>query len=89
MVSHMGTNARASDEATAALAAAIRAVMGRKDVSAVALAEKSGVPLSTLRKSLKYGRVIDYGELRKIAQALGVSAKSIVEEAEKIEAGLL
>ena len=85
MVFYMGTNARASDKATEALAAAIRAQMGRHDVKATELSRASGIPLSTLRKILKYGRVADYGEIRRIAQALGVSAVSIVREAEEIE----
>ena len=81
----MGTNGRASGEATAALAAAIRAAMGRRDMKTTVLSERSGIPLSTLRKVLKYGRVVDYGELRRIAHALDVSAVSIVQEAEQIE----
>lgn len=82
---YMGTNARSADAATDALAAAIRAEMGRQDVKATQLARMSGIPESTLRKILKYGRVIDYEELRKIAIALRVRSSALVAEAESIQ----
>lgn len=82
---HMGTNARSADAATAALAAAIRAEMGRKRVMGSQLARESGVPISTLRKTLKGERAIDYEELSKIAAALRVRASTLVAESESIE----
>ena len=57
--------------------------MGQKQVFRnPALAEKSGVPLSTLRKILKLQSVADFEQMRKLADALGIKVSDLVSRAE-------
>ena len=61
--------------------------MGQKQVlETPALAEKSGVPLSTLRKILKLQSVADFEQMRKLADALGIKVSDLVSRAESIAA---
>lgn len=55
-------------------------------MTTAALSRSSGVAYTTLRKIRTGEQPIDYEELRKITQALGVSPSSVVTRAEQIEA---
>lgn len=85
-VAHVGSNDRKADRATAALAEAICEAQGRRKMTTAALSRSSGVAYTTLRKIRTGEQPIDYEELRKITQALGVSPSSVVARAEQIEA---
>lgn len=80
----MGTNKRQIGDASRALVLAVQSYMGLRDIRANGLAEKSGVPLSTLRKILQHRSVMDFEQLQKISLALGVEPSTLVAKAEQI-----
>lgn len=50
----------------------INMALADKDISMNALADETGIPYSTIRRSLKGGRALTITEIRSIAAALGV-----------------
>jgi lambda repressor-like predicted transcriptional regulator len=50
----------------------INRALADKDISMNALADETGIPYSSLRRSLKGGRALTIPEIRSIAAALGV-----------------
>jgi transcriptional regulator with XRE-family HTH domain len=64
-----------------AAAGAIRAAQARAELTDTALAEKSGVPAVTLRRYLKGTRDTPTAALLKIADALGVTAGELLDDA--------
>lgn len=85
-VTHMGTNKREITPYSMALAKAIESYGAEAGIRNPALAEKSGVPLSTLRKILKLQSVADFEQMRKLADALGIKVSDLVSRAESIAA---
>lgn len=81
---HMGTKSRKISIESEALAKAIKRAMVTRGMSTPALAKSSGVPYATLRKILELNSVADYEQIRKIADALMMSAWRIVEDAETL-----
>lgn len=77
----MGTNARDVDVLARAIAAEIRAEQARQNLTLRALASRSGVPHSTLSKSLNEQRVLDVEELGKVCAALGIEPAEIFTRA--------
>jgi len=60
----------------------IRAEMARQQISVDALSEESGVPISTLRRSVKGQRPFTIQELFVITRLLGTTVVDIVQRAE-------
>ncbi|WKE50371.1 helix-turn-helix transcriptional regulator [Corynebacterium tuberculostearicum] len=60
----------------------IRAEMARQQISVDALSEKSGIPISTLRRSVKGQRPFTITELFVITRLLGISVVEIIQRAE-------
>lgn len=60
----------------------IRAEMARQQISVDALSEKSGIPISTLRRSVKGQRPFTINELFVITRLLGISVVEIIQRAE-------
>lgn len=79
----MGTNARTPEAVSKAVSEELRVLRARLPQETVrALAERCGVPYSTLHKTLAGDRMVDVEELHKIAQALGTTASAIMVEVE-------
>ena len=76
----MGTNKREITPYSMALAKAIESYGAEAGIRNPALAEKSGVPLSTLQS------VADFEQMRKLADALGIKVSDLVSRAESIAA---
>lgn len=66
-----------------AAAGALRAAQARANLSDLALAERSGIPAVTLRRYLKGTRDTPTSALFKIAEALGISAGALLDDAMK------
>lgn len=79
----MGTNARVAGTVVAALAEELRVELTRQDLTVRKLAEVSGVPYTTVQRSLKGARSIDVEELQKMCDALGVRSSELFRRAEK------
>lgn len=60
----------------------VRAEMARRQISVDALSEESGVPISTLRRSVKGQRPFTIQELFAITRLLGTTVVDIVQRAE-------
>lgn len=60
----------------------IRAEMARQQTTVDALSEKSGIPISTLRRSVKGHRPFTINELFVITRLLGISVVEIIQRAE-------
>lgn len=60
----------------------IRAEMARQQITVDALSEKSGIPISTLRRSVKGHRPFTINELFVITRLLGISVVEIIQRAE-------
>ena len=60
----------------------IRAEMARQQITVDALSEKSGIPISTLRRSVKGQRPFTIQELFVITRLLGTTVVDIVQRAE-------
>lgn len=60
----------------------VRAEMARQEITVNALSEKSGVPISTLRRSVKGKRPFTINELFVITRLLGISATELIQRAE-------
>ena len=60
----------------------VRAEMARRQISVDALSEESGVPISTLRRSVKGQRPFTIQELFVITRLLGTTVVDIVQRAE-------
>ena len=56
----------------------INQALNTKGISINALADQTGIPFSTLRRSLKGDRALNLLELRKIAAALNVSPAALL-----------
>ena len=67
-----------------ALSIAIKRAMATREIKGPALAEKSGVPYSTLRKIFDLNTVADYEQLQKIAAALRMPLSQIVADSERL-----
>lgn len=78
----MGTNARDVDVLARAIAAELRAEQARQNVTLRALAERAGIPHSTLSKSLNELRVLDVEEFAKVCAALGIEPAVIFARAQ-------
>ena len=61
----------------------MRAAQARAQMTDVALAERSGIPAVTLRRYLKGTRDTPISALLKIADALGISAGALLDDAMK------
>ena len=71
------------DQYIDAAAGALRAAQARAQMTDVALAERSGIPAVTLRRYLKGTRDTPISALLKIADALGISAGALLDDAMK------
>lgn len=71
------------DKYIAAAAAELRAAQARAQMTDTALAASSGIPAVTLRRYLKGTRDTPVSALFKIAEALGISAGKILDDAMK------
>lgn len=60
----------------------IRAEMARQQITVDALSEQSGIPISTLRRSVKGHRPFTINELFVITRLLGISVVEIIQRAE-------
>ena len=60
----------------------VRAEMARQEITVNTLSEKSGVPISTLRRSVKGQRPFTINELFVITRLLGISVVEIIQRAE-------
>lgn len=60
----------------------IRAEMARRQISVDALSEQSGIPISTLRRSVKGQRPFTIQELFVITRLLGTTVVEIIQRAE-------
>ncbi|MBG9887147.1 hypothetical protein ABE10_25375 [Bacillus toyonensis] len=69
------------DEYVEAAAGALRAAQARAKMTDIALAERAGMPVVTLRRYLKGVRDTPVSALFRIAAALGVSAGSLLDDA--------
>lgn len=69
------------DAYTAAAAAELRAAQARKKLTDIALAKKSGIPVSTLRRYLRGERDTPASALFHIAQALNTQPGRILDDA--------
>ncbi|MBF9694081.1 helix-turn-helix domain-containing protein [Bifidobacterium dentium] len=67
-----------------ALSIAIKRAMATREIKGPALAEKSGVPYSTLRKIFDLNTVADYEQLQRIANALRMPLSQIITDADKL-----
>jgi len=56
----------------------INTELDARDISMNALADQTGIPYATLRRSLKAGRALNLSELRKIAATLGVQPSQLL-----------
>jgi len=82
-VIHIGDNIGRMDKYVEAAAAELRAAQGRAKLTDTALAEKSGIPVVTLRRYLKGTRDTPTGAIFKIAAALGISPGRLLDDAMK------
>lgn len=71
------------DKYVEAAAGAVRAAQARANLSDTALAERAGIPVVTLRRYLKGTRDTPTSALFKIAEALGISAGALLDDAMK------
>ncbi|WP_341935301.1 helix-turn-helix domain-containing protein [Microbacterium sp. LWO14-1.2] len=78
---HFGYIVIRMDEYVEAAAGALRAAQARARMTDIALAETSGIPVVTLRRYLKGTRDTPVSALFKIADALGVSAGALLDDA--------
>lgn len=65
------------------IASEIRAEMGRQRKSVAELAESSGIPLSTLRRSVNAERAFTLDELWEVGNSLGVRVSDLVAKASR------
>jgi len=85
----MGTNAREVGPMTEAVAAELRAELGRQRLSMREFSRRSRLPLTTLQRTLSGKRAIDVDELFEICDWLEIEAGDIIEAAERVaRAGL-
>lgn len=77
------------DAHTRALASVIRGVMATSDpaIKPSALAERTGIPASTISRLLKPEKQMSVWQLVAIADALGVDAGEIMTEAQRVAKG--
>lgn len=71
------------DKYVEAAAAELRAAQGRASLTDTALAAKSGIPVVTLRRYLKGTRDTPASALFKIADAMGISPGTLLDDAMK------
>lgn len=81
---YMGTNAREVGPMTEAVAGELRAALARKKLSMREFARTSGLPLTTLQRTLSGKRAIDVDQLFEICDWLQIDAGEVIEAAEKI-----
>lgn len=67
-----------------ALSIAIKRAMVTREIKGPALAEKSNVPYSTLRKIFDLNTVADYEQLQRIADALKMPLSQIIIDADEL-----
>lgn len=77
----MGTKARDLGPLLAAVATELRMAAAERQLGVRALADRSGIPHSTVSKSLNGLRMIDVEELGKLATALGTTPDRIMASA--------
>lgn len=70
------------DLSDAVIASIIREHQGAADMSTTRLSILTGIEKSTMLRIHRGTRPVPFGELKKIARALGTTALSIVDEAE-------
>lgn len=71
------------DKYVLAAAAELRAAQARAQMTDAALADRAGIPVVTLRRYLKGTRDTPTSSLFKIADALGISPGSLLDDAAK------
>lgn len=71
------------DKYIAAAAGSLRAAQARADLTDLALAELSGIPVVTLRRYLKGQRDTPTSAILKIADALGIHPGALLDDAAK------
>lgn len=71
-VSHMAKTSSGNQPTNETEIDLINQVLADKDISMNSLADHTGIPYSSIRRSLKNGRPLTFPELRKIAAATGV-----------------
>ncbi len=64
----------------------VRAEMARQEITVNTLSEKSGVPISTLRRSVKGQRPFTIQELFVITRLLGISVVDVIQRSEEMPA---
>ena len=64
-----------------AAAGALRAAQGRAGLTDIELADRSGIPVVTLRRYLKGQRDAPASALFKLASALGITPSDLMEDA--------
>lgn len=69
------------DKYIAAAAAELRAAQARAELTDIALAERSGIPVVTLRRYLKGTRDTPVSALLKIAAGLGITPGRLLDDA--------
>lgn len=77
----MGTNARDIGDFSRAVSAELRAHLARKKISVRAFALSTGLPLTTLHKTLNAQRVVDVEDLFAICVPLGIQPGDIIDGA--------
>ncbi len=81
---HMGTNARVPGVVSKAVSEELRVIRARLPGESLReLADRCGVPYSTLHKSLAGDRMVDVEELHRIGEALHTTASAVLLEVEK------
>ncbi|MEA5454500.1 helix-turn-helix transcriptional regulator [Sinomonas sp. JGH33] len=78
----MGTNSREVGTFGRAVAAELRAELARKNVSMRRFSVETGLPLSTLQKTLAGTRVADVEDLYAICAGLGIDPDEIFRRAQ-------
>lgn len=82
----MATGKKVPTIESRALSVAIKRAMATREIEDPVLAEKSGVPYSTLRKIFDLNTVADYEQLQRIAKALRMTLPQIITDADKLSA---
>lgn len=68
----------------AAIAAALRGKLAEKNLTRIFIAERTGIPVTTLNRYFKGERAVSVSKLVAISGAMGVEAGEIIKAAEHI-----
>lgn len=76
-----------SDQEVQALARVVRGALATAGVQHIEAAERTGIPLGTLRRRLNGSATFTVHEFFRIAEVCKVSASELIERAERIAGG--